>query len=763
MKGNSSVRLTWLAVCWLALPGTAVLLFAHGVDVPKPTAADLARVQPPLPGAEHFARVLLETYRNKLDAEQMRTLDELGGSLRLAEQIRAGQAQGLDPKDAEYYRWRADAHLLRLIEQLPDVVALDFQPGRPAHNPDSPVEVDQQFNLVLLKVVTGDGAVRFVVHDMDLTGERDPQACTIPIGARGTTYVLLRLEHTRTDQAVTHLVFQSDRAGSPGYRHALKFVFRPSGQLALAVLDENGRPTPVLLRLTARASQRLIEPAGACDLREMMNAVTGLPIYGPGRGYMVYIPGPFQGRYWVVPKAFEMPLPAGEYEIHVLHGLEYEPVRERLRIEPGGWTRKTVRLRRWVHMPRRGWYSGDDHVHSRLMSSEDADRLMAFTRAADIHVSNVLEMGNEMRTWYAQRGFGPEFRVRDGLHWLVPGQEDPRSQLGHAIGLNLRAKVRDLDRYYLNDWIAEEIHRQGGLYGHTHVGNSEVKTLFTERQMALFTPMNIVDFNSILQTKLGLDLFYDFLNLGFKMTASAGSDTPYGGTVGCVRLYAWCGRREFTPDRWFEALRRGHTFVTTGPMLEFTVDNALPGDEVRLKPGRPVRVKARAWGRPGASAPAKLRLVQFGRVLREVEASSAEETELRLEAKVDGGFGCWLAAHATGQDGSEAHSTPVYVLRDGFRFWDVTQAAMLIQKQLAVLDEIETAVAEAVRVMSTARQPLDYWNRWPAEQAVQIRRRIETTRQVYTGLLATLDSERAARTPRPHPGAAGEALAPPKR
>ena len=182
------------------------------------------------------------------------------------------------------------------------------------------------------------------------------------------------------------------------------------------------------------------------------------------------------------------------------------------------------------------------------MSSDDADKLVAFTRAADIHVSNVLEMGNEMRTWYAQRGYGPQFRVRDGIDWLVPGLEAPRSQLGHAIGLNLRAKVRDLDHYYLNDWIAAEIHRQGGLYGHTHVGNSEVKSLFTEREMALFTPMNPVDFNSIRQTKLGLDLFYDFLNRGFKMTASAGSDTPYGGTVGSVRLYAYCGKGKFTPE-----------------------------------------------------------------------------------------------------------------------------------------------------------------------------------------------------------------------
>ena len=460
---------------------------------------------------------------------------------------------------------------------------------------------------------------------------------------------------------------------------------------------------------------------------------------------MVYIPGPFQGRYWIVPKPFEMAVPAGNWEIHIIHGIEYQPVHDSLRVEPGQWTRKTYRLKRWTNMPQRGWYSGDDHVHSRLMSSEDADKLMASARAGDIHVVNVLEMGNEMRTWYAQRGFGPEFRVRDddGLHWLVPGQEDPRSMLGHAIGLNLKAKVRDLHRYYLNDWVAEQIHQQGGLYGHTHVG---AKALFVEREMALFTPMNIVDFNSILQASLNTDYFYDFLNLGFKMTASAGTDTPYGGTVGAVRLYAYCGTgKTFTPDVWFDALKRGHTFVTTGPMLDFEVENARPGDEMTVTHDRPLKVKIRAWGLRGASAPAKLQLVRFGNVIQEVAAARTDQDELELTTTVAAGHGGWLAARAVGRDQSAAHTTPVYVVRPGFRFWDVTQAAALIQKQLKVLDETEKAVQEAQAVVQSGRQPLDYWNRWPAEQAAALRERIAKVRATYQELHGELEREQPLR------------------
>ena len=36
----------------------------------------------------------------------------------------------------------------------------------------------------------------------------------------------------------------------------------------------------------------------------------------------------------------------------------------------------------------------------------------------------------------------------------------------------------------------------------------------------------------------------------------------------------------FSADAWFDAFRRGRTFVTNGPMVELQVEDALPGDEI---------------------------------------------------------------------------------------------------------------------------------------------------------------------------------------
>ena len=74
---------------------------------------------------------------------------------------------------------------------------------------------------------------------------------------------------------------------------------------------------------------------------------------------------------------------------------------------------------------------------------------------------------------------------------------------------------------------------------------------------------------------------------------------PWGGTTGESRVYVR-GGPTFDPDRWFAEVKKGHTFVTAGPMLEFTVSGLLPGDELDVRRGQKLKVHARATvGWPG--------------------------------------------------------------------------------------------------------------------------------------------------------------------
>lgn len=710
---------------------------AHDADDGAPTAAEIARTQPPIPGAEEFARALLPAMRGGLSEAEGARAAAVGAALAARDAARDGRGYG-GPPAAEYHRWRAEQALLAFVDGRADRIDLDFRAGV-APIAAAPVAIDGQTGLAILAVRMPGPGERFVVHNMDLASERDAAPLTIPVAPTGRTVVLLRIEQLPAGSSV--MVVRLQPPTGPMLLASLTFVARPMGQLAVSVRDERGRPAPVLMRLTSTVGGRLWEPAGAVDYREMMNAITSLPIYGPGRGYPVWIPLRHQGSYWVVPGPFDMAIPAGDWEIEIVRGPEYAPIRRTVRVPEAGRASAGIRLRRWVRMADRGWFSGDDHVHSRLMHSEDADKLLAFCRAVDLNVCNVLEMGDPARTWYPQRGFGPAFRAHLGDHWLVPGQEDPRSALGHAIGLNLTARVRDTSRYLLNDWVAGEIHRQGGLYGHTHVG-SGVKELMTEREMALYAPLGIVDFASVMQAGLGTQLYYDFLNLGYRITATAGSDTPYGGTIGAVRTYAQCGKGPFDPDRWFDAVRAGRTFVSNGVMVELTVAGKLPGDALKVKPGQAVRVRARAFGLPGEWAPRRLEVIMLGKTIRAVEAKGPAGADLAVDVPLPVGQGGWVVARAWGEDGSEALTSPVWLEREGFRSWSAADAPGIIARQMATLDEIDAALATAVEEAAQPWRKLDTYTHSIADRAPEVRERIARARAEYRRLLELAAAER---------------------
>jgi len=464
------------------------------------------------------------------------------------------------------------------------------------------------------------------------------------------------------------------------------------GRLVLTVRpDDTNEPTPAIIQLKWLFDGSLRPPDSAIDFAPQFDSQAADRNRVKG-GRLLNLPGLPEGDYWVVPGPIDMMIPPGQWQISILRGLEHLPVIDTLSISSGETVEKSYQPKRWVNMAARGWYSGDDHVHARVMSQRDADNLLTWALAEDLRVVNVLEMGDHARTFFQQRGFGRDGRILFEGTVLVPGQEDPRiTQLGHTIALNISEPVRDTSRYYLHDWVYDRVHQLGGLYGYAHVNRGRFNI---HRDMSLNVPLDKVDFVELLQFhQLGTTLYYDFLNLGFKITASAGSDVPWGATIGEVRVYAFQGDYDVVGDGWFQALEKGRTFVTNGPMIEFTVNDALPGDEIQLSEETPIlKVKARTWGHPDRLTPTRLEIVKYGEVIRTVTESLLPTGELQLEFDLEADMGCWLAARAMADDGSAAHTTPIYLSRPSLRFWDYQQVPDLIDQRLHSLNEVEQLI-----------------------------------------------------------------------
>jgi TolB protein len=87
------------------------------------------------------------------------------------------------------------------------------------------------------------------------------------------------------------------------------------------------------------------------------------------------------------------------------------------------------------------------------------------------------------------------------------------------------------------------------------------------------------------------DAWYRLLNVGAAIAPSAGTDvmTDFYRTmaVGTTRVYVK-PEGPLTLNSYLNALRAGRSFVTTGPLLQFTANGAGPGDVIQAKPGAEV-------------------------------------------------------------------------------------------------------------------------------------------------------------------------------
>ncbi|MGN6436614.1 MAG: CehA/McbA family metallohydrolase [Agriterribacter sp.] len=383
---------------------------------------------------------------------------------------------------------------------------------------------------------------------------------------------------------------------------------------------------------------------------------------------------------------FSIQLPPGKWRISLQHGNEYRPVFEEFIIKPGEKKiRKNYVLQRWINLPSMGWYSGDVHVHHPTNKPAFKEYLLEYAKAEDVHVVNMLEMGHHLGTDFKLEGFGKKFRTCKGNVCLVSGQEDPRSHFGHIIGLNIEEQVRDTSAYDYYDLVFKKLRLQpGALIGFSHFavwGNG------IDKGIPFYITTGEIDFVELMQfLKINTPAYYDYLNLGFRITAAAGSDFPWASTIGDVRTMVYTGKK-FSVDAWFAGLKAGHSFVTNGPALFLEADGKLPGSEMNVKPGSSSALKVKAVSDKTIGTIDRVAIYNNdGLVTEKMNTRKADVVEIKLDHLISKSQ--WLAAVTYCDNGAVAHTTPVYFVVDGKPTYSVEKAPGIIQKQLEELKRI---------------------------------------------------------------------------
>jgi hypothetical protein len=143
------------------------------------------------------------------------------------------------------------------------------------------------------------------------------------------------------------------------------------------------------------------------------------------------------------------------------------------------------------------------------------------------------------------------------------------------------------------------------------------------------------------------------LDNGLKVAAVGGEDSisnlHRSKLVGSVRTYVYTGARGLDMDAWFEGLRGGHAFITTGPLVELTVNGMIPGEEVRLPAaGGSVEVQ----GRIRSITPLeKVWLVLDGDVVEEIPLEGDKKSvDFKKSLRITGSGWCHLRAEGNRAD-----------------------------------------------------------------------------------------------------------------
>jgi hypothetical protein len=326
-------------------------------------------------------------------------------------------------------------------------------------------------------------------------------------------------------------------------------------------------------------------------------------------------------------------LTPGAYTVEFTRGPEYLVEKRVIKVPASPRHEETFRLKRWTHLAKRNWFSGDHHVHAAGCGHYEnptegvrPEDMMKHILGEDLDVGCVLSWGP---CWYAQKQF-----FSGGLHPLstpnylmrydVEVSGFPSSHTGHLCLLRLKE-----DDYpgttRIEEWPSWDLpvlkwgKEQGGVVGFSHSGwglqtkdeslpNLEVPKFdgIGANEYIVDVAHDVVDFISSVDTPAPweLNIWYHTLNCGFRCRISGETDFPciYGERVGLGRVYVKLADGKLDFDRWTEGVKLGRSYVGDGKshLVDFRVNDVGVGEkgsELKLSAPGKVTVSASVGAR----------------------------------------------------------------------------------------------------------------------------------------------------------------------
>ena len=420
----------------------------------------------------------------------------------------------------------------------------------------------------------------------------------------------------------------------------------------------------------------------------------------------------------------EIDLPPGDYTFHATKGFEYEIIHAPARVTLSKEQTVTLPLRKFADFEAMGWYPGDTHMHF-----PDPQGVRYEMECEGLRVCSLLLYKNGLTnpprpgegTFLNVEHFtGKLSPVSDSEYFVKVGEEFRHGLLAHLIFQNLKSIVWPVSTGGLResgvggyDWplmfhATGDAHAQGAVVTWAHwpypsleapldmaLGQIDSLDILTTGNPFEHHPELVGIYKMhgpLVYSKPPIEVYYHYLNCGFRVAASSGSDKMgLNPPMGSARAYVKTeGRLSY--DSWVEGIRKGRTFISNYPLIEFSVDGKEAGDTLSVQPGKvQLTVKARAVSLEPYEV---LEIIHNGETIRKVKPSGKNYTAV-LEEKIEVERGGWIAARAHGPKMLEygrtwwkmpvfAHTSPIYIDMPG-RPAPAAESARLFLDQLTYL------------------------------------------------------------------------------
>jgi hypothetical protein len=395
-------------------------------------------------------------------------------------------------------------------------------------------------------------------------------------------------------------------------------------------------------------------------------------------------------------------LPLGRVAVEISRGYEISPIRTSVEITPET-EELTFALERTLPWRERGWVTADTHVH--FLSPQVG---LLEGAAEGVNVVNLLasqwgELFTNVGDFDGRTTFGAREFGGDGEFLVRVGTENRMQVLGHISLLGYggpmihplctggpgESALGDPLEVTMAEW-ADQCIRQGGLVVMPHAPNPQAERA-ADIVLGLIQAVELMTHNAY-EAQLnpyGLADWYRYQNLGYQIPLVGGSDKMAAWMLlGGIRAYAHLGGREFTYDNWMEAVRAGNTFVTVGPLIEFSVAGKPAGSRVNLPAGEgTVDVE---WTVASVSVPIdQVEVIVGGQVAEQVNVGKQLETTGSASVTITDST--WVALRVRGSYRGRhgeiaAHTSAVQVV--------VADRPLFVEADaMVVLNQIEGAIA----------------------------------------------------------------------